>query len=270
MVLEQVTQAAVEAGRLIEQVRARGGVRAEAKADRSLVTEADHAADAFLRRRLPGVMAAGWLSEETADTPERHTAERLWVVDPLDGTREFLRGLPEYGVAVALVERGEPVLGVVHNPATGETVVAERGSGAWCGGARLSVAEGDLLLVSRTEVELGEFAPFDGQGWRQQATGSIQYKLAQVARGQAALTLSRGPKHEWDVCAGALLVHEAGGVATDLFGGPLRYNQPFPKVRGILAGAPEAAARAARIIARVGGSSRMNEFDHLATRGAGR
>jgi myo-inositol-1(or 4)-monophosphatase len=91
--------------------------------------------------------------------------------------------------------------------------------------------------------------------------GSIELKLALVAAGRAAVTLSRGPKHEWDVCAGALLVEEAGGVATDVFGAPLAYNQPFPKVRGILAGAPMAHARALARIRETGASDRMAEMD---------
>jgi len=267
--IEQVADAAREAGRLIESIRARGDIRTEAKADRSLVSEADRAADALLHQRLLALAPAGWLSEETKDAPARLDEARLWVVDPLDGTKEFLTGLPEFVVAIALVEQGEPVLGVVHNPATGETFAGERGAGAWCDGRRLAVAEGDAMLISRTEERAGEFAPF-GSAWRCTATGSIQYKLALVAQGRAALTLSRGPKHEWDVCAGELLVREAGGVATDLFGAPLRYNQPFPKVRGILAGAPQAVRRAAEVIARVGGSERMNEFTDADTRGVGR
>jgi 3'-phosphoadenosine 5'-phosphosulfate (PAPS) 3'-phosphatase len=96
------------------------------------------------------------------------------------------------------------------------------------------------------------------------ATGSIQYKLALLAEGSAAVTLSRGPKHEWDVCAGALLVTEAGGIATDLYGAALSYNQGFPKVRGILAGAPRAVRRASVVVAKVGGSDRMSaEFTGL-------
>ena len=91
--------------------------------------------------------------------------------------------------------------------------------------------------------------------------GSIALKLAMVAAGEASVTLSRGPKHEWDVCAGALLVTEAGGAATDAVGGALAYNRPFPKVRGILAGAPEACGRALSLVRSVGVSDRMRELD---------
>lgn len=261
--LPAVEAAAIAAGQVIERVRA-GHVAVDQKGDAGPVTEADRQADALLKARLTSLLPAAWLSEETADAPARLAADRLWVVDPLDGTKEFIRGLPEYVVAIALVEAGRPVLAVVHNPATGETWSALRGGGATREGRPLRVAEGRILLVSRSEVAAGEFAPFDAQGWEQRATGSIQYKLALLAEGRAAVTLSRGPKHEWDVCAGALLVTEAGGVATDLYGDPFRFNASFPKVRGVLAGAPGAVLRAAEVIARVGGSERMHaEFPGL-------
>jgi len=183
----------------------------------------------------------------------------VWIVDPLDGTKEFITGVPEYAVAVALVEDGEPVLGVVHNPVTGETFWAERGGGAVLNGQPIHVAEGRVVLASRSETKRGEFTPFED--WEVRPVGSIQYKLALVAAGQGAVTWSRGPKHEWDVCAGALIVREAGGLATELAGTPLRYNRPRPKVRGILAGAPQAHARALAELATIGASDRMAELD---------
>jgi len=203
----------------------------------------------------------GWLSEETADSPERLTARELWIVDPLDGTKEFVQGLPEYTVAIALVREGTPVLAVVHNPATGETWSAVQGHGAFgADGRRLAVVAGRGLLASRTEIRLGEFEPFVAD-WSVAPLGSIQYKLARIADGSAALTFSRGPKHEWDVCAGALLVTEAGGVISDLFGAPLVYNQSFPKHPGVLAGHPDAVASARALLSTLGGSERMRELD---------
>lgn len=256
--IERIARIATTAGALIEAIRAEG-VQAFSKDDRSPVTRADRESDSLLRRELCELLPVGWLSEETADSASRLTQDRLWVVDPLDGTKEFMRGLPEYSVAIALVEKGQPVLGVVHNPVTGDTFSALRGGGAFRNGERVRVREGNRLLASRSEIAEGEFVPFE-EGWEVEPTGSIQYKLALVAAGEAAVTLSRGPKHEWDVCAGELIVREAGGLATDIFGGPLRYNQSFPKVRGILAGASEAYARARDRVAEVGASARMDEF----------
>jgi myo-inositol-1(or 4)-monophosphatase len=236
------------------------------KADDSPVTEADRRVDELLRRELPALVPAAWLSEETADDPSRLDARRIWIVDPLDGTREFVQGLPEYSIAVALVDDGEPVLGAVHHPPTGQTYWAVRGGGAFRDDEPLRVAEGREALASRSESGKGEFGDFVSR-WELRALGSIQLKLAHVAAGTAAATWSRGPKHEWDVCAGALIVAEAGGVATDAFGGVLTYNRPFPKVRGVLAAAPEAHARALRELAALGPSARMaKEFPGAAPR----
>jgi myo-inositol-1(or 4)-monophosphatase len=127
--LERVIDVTRSAGRLIEEIR-RKGFDVQQKGHQGPVTEADHAADSLLKNELLSLEACGWLSEETADDRSRLDQRRLWVVDPLDGTKEFVRGLPEYSVAVALVEAGRPVLGVVHNPANGDTFWAERGGGA--------------------------------------------------------------------------------------------------------------------------------------------
>ena len=256
--LEATCDIARDAGKLIGKIQAEG-VEATCKEDLSPVTRADHEADALLKRELLALEPAAWLSEETADNPDRLTETRLWVVDPLDGTKEFIKGMPEYSVAIALVEDGQPILGVVHNPATGDTFSAARGLGAYRNGVSIRVKEGDRLLASRSETKRGEFEPFEKE-WDVEPIGSIELKLALVAAGDAAATFSRGPKHEWDVCAGALIVSEAGGIATDLFGEPLRFNQSFPKVKGILAGAPETYRRAQEQIEAIGASDRMDEF----------
>ena len=257
--IERVIAIVRAAGQGIERIRDVGFEVAH-KGAAGPVTAADRAADALLRQELMALHPVGWLSEETADDKTRLDLHSVWVVDPLDGTKEFIAGVPEYVVAVGLVTAGRPVLGVVHNPRTGDTFWATRGGGAFRNGTPIRVAEGKRLLASRSETKRGEFAPFDG--WQVDPVGSIQYKLALVAAGEGAVTLSRGPKHEWDVCAGALIVAEAGGRATDMFGEPLRYNQPFPKVPGILAGAPDAFQRALARLRPTGASDRMGELAH--------
>lgn len=256
--LPEVCAIAAEAGRLIETLRL-GDLETAEKDDRSLVTRADRQADALLRTELTALLPAGWLSEETADDHARLGHRRLWIVDPLDGTRDFVEGVPEYSIAIALVEDGCPSLGVVHNPATGDTFSAARGGGAQRNGRSIRVREREIMLASRSEARAGEFVPF--ADWDLVPVGSIQLKLALVAAGAGAVTVSRGPKWEWDVCAGALIVAEAGGIATDVHGNPLRYNQAFPKVRGVLAGAPAAYDRVRRQVAVLGASNRMDEFD---------
>ena len=257
--LEGARDATRAASAVIEEIRA-GAVHGALKADESPVTAADHAADALLKERLLGLLEVGWLSEETADSPDRLSRETLWVVDPLDGTKEFLKNIPEYSVAVALVHEGQPVLGIVQNPSTGSCFWATKGGGAFRDGEPVRVREGNRMLASRSEMKRGEFTPFI-DGWDVVHTGSIEYKLGLIAAGEGAATLSRGPKWEWDVCAGSLIVTEAGGLATDVFGGPLRFNQSFPKVKGILAGAPEAYRTALAQVADMGASDRMQEME---------
>ena len=204
------------------------------------VTDADYAADRLLRERLLELLpAAGWLSEETADNPERLEKEYVWVVDPLDGTKEFVMGIPEFTVSVALVQQGHPVLAVILNPVTGEVYSTERGQGVMLNGEPAATSDraelaGARVDASRSEVKRGEFEPFDDQV-DVNVVGSIAYKLARVAAGQADATWSRGPKNEWDICAGVLLVQEGGGRCVDLDDEPFLFNRSFPKVNGIIA-----------------------------------
>ncbi|MFS8638427.1 MAG: 3'(2'),5'-bisphosphate nucleotidase CysQ [Gemmatimonadota bacterium] len=220
------------------------------KAPDQPVTAVDLEADRLLREMLTGPRPRyGWLSEEAPDRPDRLSAERVWIVDPIDGTASYIAGRPEFAISIGLAEGGKAVLGVIHNPATREVFWAVRGDGAYTGTLesdsaprdpiRLSVSERStadqtVLLASRSEIAAGEFDPFHG-GWRIRPTGSTAYKLALLAAGAGDVFLSRGPKSEWDVCAGSLLVEEAGGRVTDLDGRTLCFNQPDPYVHGILA-----------------------------------
>ncbi|MHC4925077.1 MAG: 3'(2'),5'-bisphosphate nucleotidase CysQ, partial [Planctomycetota bacterium] len=202
--LDDVIAVALRAGEVIQRVRVEGFEVTE-KGSAGPVTRADREADALLHDELLKLVPAAWLSEETADDGSRLSEDTLWVVDPLDGTKEFVEGVPHYTVAIALVDPDGPALGVVHNPSRDETYAAVRGGGAYLNGEPMSVADGAGLGASRSEIKRGEFAPFE-ENWDVQPIGSIEYKLALVASGAIAATVSRGPKHEWDVCAGACLV----------------------------------------------------------------
>ncbi|MEO5509337.1 MAG: 3'(2'),5'-bisphosphate nucleotidase CysQ [Longimicrobiales bacterium] len=211
------------------------------------LTEADLTADRLLKDMLTSARPGyGWLSEETADSADRLQRAFVWVVDPIDGTRSFVARRPEFSVSVALAEHGEPVVGVVLNPATGELFWAVRGSGAWQrtreGDRRIAVRKGSgaraVLLASRGEIAKGEFLPY-GEQWQIEGIGSTAYKMARVAAGLADGFLSRGPKSEWDVCAGALLVREAGGEVTDANGDPITFNRADANVRGVLCATAE-------------------------------
>ena len=219
------------------------------------VTDADLEADAVLKERLTAHRPDyGWLSEESADRPERLERARVWIVDPVDGTRSFIQGYREFAVSVALVEAGTAVVGVIYNPARGHVVWATAGGGAfsaeeWTGGGdgtRLELSPDQAtadttLLASRSERRDGEFEPFEAD-WEVREVGSTAWKLAGTALGRGAY-ISRGPKSEWDVAAGVLIVGEAGGLVTDLDGHALTFNRREPYVHGVVAGRPDAHRR---------------------------
>lgn len=202
------------------------------------VTRADLASDAILKRMLLAQRPQyGWLSEETADTSERLAREYVWMVDPIDGTRSFIAGRREFTISIGLSHHGVPVLGVVFNPATDEMFTALAGQGAFSGERQLRVAGGReraLLVASRSEIRLGHFEAFTAE-FDVQGLGSTAYKLCQVAAGAVDVFMSRGPKGEWDLCGGDLIVREAGGAISDLNGERLRFNQPVPHITGVIA-----------------------------------
>ena len=208
------------------------------KGEDNPVTSADLEADACLKEILLGAYPEyGWLSEETADDSRRLQKQRVWIVDPMDGTKEFVQQIPEFAVSVALVEDGIPLVGAIFNPAAAELFVTTRGGGTFRNGQRVYCTESTqladaTLIVSRSEEKRGEVDPFRKQVGEVRAVGSVAYKLAHVAAGMGDLNVSVQPKNEWDVCAGDLLVREAGGEMLDLEGGVRVYNQRDPLIHG--------------------------------------
>ena len=235
-------EAALDAARVIFERFTPGEVQAEFKAGHDPVTEADRAVDAALRKNLLRE-GEGWLSEESADDLSRLDKKRVWVVDPLDGTREFVMGLPEFCVSIGFVENGKPVAGGIYNPATKETFLGAIDCGVLYNGqpARLSQRtslDGALILASRSEVKRGEWKQFENGGFRVQAMGSVAYKLALVSAGLADITFTLTPKNEWDVVAGAALVQSAGGFVSTLERTDLIANRHDPLLSGLLASGP--------------------------------
>ena len=207
------------------------------------VTTADHAADSRLKEIL---MVArpnyGWLSEETVDSPERLTKDRVWVVDPLDGTKEFIEGVPNFVVSIALVENGDPIVGVLYNPVTKETFTAAKGEGAFLNGksifctAKENVSE-MVILNSRSETRRGLWKSYGNTFGELKAIGSVAYKLGLTAAGQADIFASLRPKNEWDICAGNCIINEAGGKLIDLNGNRVVFNREKTLIEpGLIAG----------------------------------
>ena len=235
-------QAALDAARAVFARYTPGEIDTEFKAGHDPVTEADRAVDAVLRQNLLRD-GEGWLSEETADNPARLQRERVWIVDPLDGTREFVMGLPEFCVSIGFVENGKPVAGGIYNPATKESFLGAIDCGVLYNGeparpSQRSGLEGALVLASRSEVKRGEWKQFEGGPFKIQAMGSVAYKLALVSAGLADITFTLTPKNEWDVAAGAALVASAGGFVSTLESTPLECNRKDPLLSGLLASGP--------------------------------
>jgi len=226
-------ECAREAGGILLRHRP-GTVDSWDKSEGDPVTAADLEADEAIRARLSAVFPEdALLTEESADDPMRLGRERCWIVDPIDGTREFIAGIPEFAISIGLVVRGEPVVGVVFNPAVDVLYSGYRGGGCFRNGVRVGVSGCTELsraraCVSRSEIETERMAPYLDWFSSLEAVGSIAWKLALVSGGEMDFNLSMRGKHEWDVCAGDLLVREAGGRYLDLEGAPRRYNQPDP------------------------------------------
>ena len=238
----QRIQAAMEAARGVFERFTPGAIATEYKIGHDPVTEADRAMDAVLRQTLLRE-GEGWLSEETADNPSRLNKERVWIVDPLDGTREFVEGLPEFCVSIGFVENGIPVAGGIYNPATRETFLGAVDVGLLYNGqaaqaSQRATLDEALILASRSEVKRGEWKQFENGPYKIQAMGSVAYKLALVSVGLADITFTLTPKNEWDVVAGAALVQSGGGFVSTLEKTQLKANRRDPLLSGLLASGP--------------------------------
>jgi myo-inositol-1(or 4)-monophosphatase len=240
--LELLTAAVAEAARFAK-ARIGRDIPSWEKHPGHPVTEVDEGIDRLMRARLSGARPLyGWLSEESPDDPARLERARVWMVDPLDGTRAFLRHRPEFTVTAALVEHGRPIAACIANPATGEVFAAARGQGALLDGVVLRVGgtrslSGARVLASRGESERRDW-PSLLPGATVETISSIAYRVALVATGRFDAALTLWPKSEWDIAAAQLIVEEAGGLVTTATGAPLLYNKPTPTFPSVLAAAP--------------------------------
>jgi len=226
------------------------GLLIHTKPDGSPVTNADLEVDRILREVLLGAFPKdGWLSEEGPDHPARHQYSRVWILDPIDGTRPFTKLLPQFTISLALIDQGRHALGVIVNPATQEYFWAVGGSGAYLNGKPLSttaqtapgsqadpirptflVSPGSLPRTILNEWKKIVHCPF--------ILGSIAYSLAMVAAGRVHGVINLGNQNEWDIAAGTLLIQEAGGIILDRHQRPIVFNQSHPVVDGTIAAHP--------------------------------
>ena len=229
-----------EAGDLARVTAARPFKRWTKGHDKSPVSEADIAVNDLLRERLTRLApAAGWVSEETAHDPQAHAAAQVWVVDPIDGTRAFIAGRPDWTISVALVENGRPVLAALYAPVTEEMFLGAAAAGATVNGVPMRTSRGDDLTgakiagpkryLDRLETVTPAILP-------QPKVHSLALRLTRVGAGTLDVAFSSGGSHDWDLAAADLLVHEAGGLLTDFAGRPLAFSGAGPHGALVAAG----------------------------------
>ena len=206
------------------------------------MTEADHAVNAFLGHELPRLWPeAAWLSEESVDDLSRLAADRVIIVDPIDGTRGFARGDSHWAIAIALVERGRPIVGIVHAPALGETYLAVTGQGATLNGSPLHLPEQSSLwprMLITCPTNVAKALRATGLDFTfQPKIASLALRIVKVASGVYDAGFASSSAHDWDLAAADLVLQEAGGILAGLDGAPLIYNRPDPS-HGALTATP--------------------------------
>jgi myo-inositol-1(or 4)-monophosphatase len=197
----------------------------------SPVSDADIAVDNLLRERLSADGIA-WLSEESVDDPVRLNARYVWIVDPIDGTRAYIEGLPDWSVSAALVENGRPVAACLFAPVTAEFYTAVVGAGATRNGVAMAATKGTSLAQARIagpKKLLERLQSVSPPFTVMPRTHSLALRLARVAEGTFEAAFAGGNSHDWDLAAADLLVHEAGGALTPFGGGIVTYNCPVPR-----------------------------------------
>ena len=239
-------QAIVREAGLIAMTRwpgAGNSVESWDKGENDPVCEADLEVDAFLRRELTALLpSAGWLSEESADAADRLQDRLVWVVDPIDGTRDFIRGRSGWAVSVALVSSGRSLIACLESPPRAESWHATAGRGATLNGVRLQAS-------TRTEwegarVPAADLAKADKVLTAVEQPNGIALRTAMVAANQADILATMRWGYEWDIAAATLIAREAGAAVSDIFGQPLGYNKRDPRSFGLLVCAPRLQAAA--------------------------
>jgi len=251
--LALIREAAREAGRIAMSFFGKNP-EVWLKTGASPVSAADYAVDHFLRKFLIGARPAyGWLSEETVDTPERLSALRTFVVDPIDGTRAFIEGRSTWCVSVAVVEAGRPLAGVLDCPARNEFFEAAVGGGAFKDGERIAVrAAGPTPLVAGPKSLFANAdIPWPGDFRRGPYFPSLAYRVAAVASGDLDATYVKPNAHDWDIAAADVILSEAGGRIVDALGANLVYAGTDPRHGALVAGSGRLLERLSEMLAAI-------------------
>jgi myo-inositol-1(or 4)-monophosphatase len=228
------------------------------------VTSLDREINELIRHSLPN-QNEGWLSEESQDDLQRLQRRRVWVVDPIDGTRELIEGIPEWSVSIGLVEEQRVVAGGVLNPSTGEMFLGSAETGLQVSQLEVSqlanpgtgseIKNNACILVSRREYGEGKWRSEQEHSVKEEHSvkvtpvGSIAYRLARVAAGYAGATCTFEPRNEWDVAAGVALIHACGGTVQTVSGSPIPFNSRVPRLNTFCAFSRHCSPAVHRILA---------------------
>ena len=255
--LQEVQRICLETGKILMQYFNLKDIDVQDKSPGNPVSEADYAADSYIKKEL-NVLFPGdaILSEEAITQKERDQANihrkdanRLWIIDPLDGTKKFLRGKEEFSVSIGLVEDGQPVLGGIYNPARDHLVAGGPATGLLLNGKEIHPPKDTFtdfrqvrLCISDSEQRKNLFEDISHASIAPQTSsiGSVAWKLALSAAGEYDLILSRRPKSEWDVAAGMALFAARGFVLLNENFEPIPLNQTNTTIKGLIGGDPTA------------------------------
>ncbi|MFL2661058.1 MAG: 3'(2'),5'-bisphosphate nucleotidase CysQ [Alphaproteobacteria bacterium] len=235
---DYTVDALFEAGEIAKKLKKKISVRYKSKYQP--VTNADIEIDNFLKsffkKKTP---TFGWVSEETVDDFSRLKSDYFWCLDPIDGTRSYISGKPEYAISLALIHANRPILGYIYNPETNELFSAVEKNGAFCNKKKITVNEKDNIVslkyaISSSEVKsLMKYNFFNKHNVVEM--GSIAYKIALVAKGEVDVAISFTKKNDWDLAASDLILHEAGGSLKKINGNEILYNSKQMKIDSVIA-----------------------------------
>ena len=253
-ILKDSISAAHEAGNIIMKYY-KTKLEIKHKSVNNPVTKADLAANKIIKKNLISKYPNfGWLSEETKDSEHRLSNEYVWIIDPIDGTKEFIEGISNFAISIGLVKNQKPILGVLYNPATEELFYGSKNNGSFYNGKKCQIStlkniEKVKIVVSRSEIKAGLWEKFSFKQESKIEIGSVAYKLGLIAANKYDFFATLKPKNEWDICAGHIIIQEAGGVLKNIhdFTTPT-YNQKLTLQKpGLVGGNADISSTFSRI-----------------------